>query len=786
MFDTHALEVLEFPRIRSAIARNAVSGMGRDALESAQPATDPREVERRLRDADEIVKAVRWGDPIPMRGVQDIRAGIGISARPGSRLDPSTLLDIAQTVECVALLRSHFASRSEKYPRLWVSASALEACPDLAETIGRAIDPSGLIRDAASPKLARVRRDLEQARVTLRSNLERLVNRLGGDVLTDRIVALRNGRPVLPVRSHFRNSVGGIVHDESASGQTVFVEPFEAVEDANRIRQLEIAEQHEIERILTELTDQVRRHSPKLAVNVQVLTHLDALYALGVYAEQSDAAVARIADDEALEIVEMRHPILDERLRSQGDSAVPITCRLYPDTRLMVISGPNAGGKTVALKTLGLAIVMTQAGFPIPANPLTAIPVFESLFAEIGDEQSIENDLSTFSSRMSHLARICDEAKQGVCVLVDELGSATDPDQGAALSRAILSRVCDQGARAIVTTHLGSLKEFAHGVTWAVNASMEFDRQSLRPTFRLIAGIPGSSYALEISRRVGLAPDVIAEAERVLGSSVETENLIADLAHQLEEAERLNRQLLLREKDLSAREQEYESRFARVAADRKRLAQEAREGAEKILHDARALVERTVAEIRRTQGDSVTIKEARAEINDALAVAREALRETATPAGDLREEIPVGSWVKIVNLNKTGEVVAIGKDRVTIQMGAARLEVDPLNVEKVADMPPSRPKGGVAIISTAAQSFIPEVDVRGLDFEDAWEKVDRYLDDAFMARYPRVRIIHGKGTGVLRRKINTQLEQDERISSRQMGEYYEGGAGVTVVDIRLS
>ena len=786
MFDEHALRVIEYPLVRSLIARNAVSGMGHDLVESTTPMTDRVSLERRMQEVDEMVQAVRWGDPVPLRGVVDIRQPVELAAHPGARLDPPSLLDIAQTLEAAGRLRGYFAARTQKYPRLEAISSALEPCPELVTAVNRAIDPGGFVRDSASPALAKTRRELEQARSNLRANLERLVHSLASDVLTERVVAWRNGRPVIPVRAQRRNTVGGIVHDESASGQTVFVEPFESVEDANRIRRLEIAEQAEVDRILSELTGVVFQHSPRLRVNLQILGRLDALYALGVYADQADAAVPGISDDGALEIVRMRHPLLDVRLRGQKREAVPLTCRLRPDDRLMLISGPNAGGKTVALKTIGLAIAMTQSGFPIPADPLTTLPVFESFFAEIGDEQSIENDLSTFSSRIGHLARISAEAGKGTLILVDELGSSTDPDQGAALSRALLERWFEKGARTVATTHLGSLKEFAHEMAWAVNASMEFDRDKLNPTFRLVAGIPGSSYAFEISRRIGLAEDIIARAEHFLGrAAVQTERLIADLTFLMEQTERRLREIESRERALAEREREYEDRFARVVSDRKRMAREAREEAEKILADARALVERTVADIRRTNGDRESIKSARATLQSALARTRSELADRGRTDGAEATGINPGNWVKIVSINKTGEVVAVSKDRVAVQTGGTRLEVRPDQVEKIAEKAPDAGKGGVSVTSTASDRFLPEVDVRGMSFDDAWAVLDRYLDDACVARYPRVRIIHGKGTGVLRRRINEQLKQDERVASHQMGEYYEGGAGVTVVDMKL-
>ena len=492
MIDRHALEVIEFDKVRRQIAEHATSSLGREAVEAIEPADDERDVRRSLETSDEMARVVRWDDPLPMGGVKDIRAALLVARRAGAALAPDALLDLAGVIRASTRLRSWFESRAAKYPRLWDIASALEECRGLVEHIDRAIDPGGFVADSASPKLARLRRELDQARAALRTDLEHMLARLdAAGAVNDRLIALRSGRPVIPVKASHKNSVPGIVHDQSATGQTLFVEPFEAVEESNRIRQIELAEMHEIERILIELTDRVRDHLPALDANVVALREIDARFAIGAHATQFDSIAPRISDDGAFELVRMRHPLLDARLRREKKSATPISCRLAASARLLVVSGPNAGGKTVALKTIGLAVAMTQAGFLIPADHLTALPIFGRLFAEIGDEQSIEQDLSTFTSRMGHLARISDEADSRTLILVDELGSATDPDQGAALGRAILDRWAERGALAIATTHLGNLKEYAHEKPWAVNASMEFDRATLRPTFRLIVGRAG-------------------------------------------------------------------------------------------------------------------------------------------------------------------------------------------------------------------------------------------------------------------------------------------------------
>ncbi len=787
MINEHALQVIEFHKIRELIAGNAATAFGREAVEETVPGGDPEAVRRSLGMADEMARAVRTDDPVPMGGIRDVRQSLPVAARVGARLDEEALLELCELARSADRLRSYFKSRSGKYPSVWDVASALEPCPGLVDRLDASLDPQGFVRDSASPKLARLRRDVDRARQMLRSNLERRLASLGDDVLADRVIAMRDGRPAIPLRASRKNALAGIVHDQSATGQTVYVEPMETVEDANRVRGIELEERREVERILIELTDAVREHLPELEVNLTAIAIIDRLFAIGVYSLDAGAVAPAISEDGTFELIDMRHPLLEARLRHEGREAAPLNCRFGDECRLLAISGPNAGGKTVAVKTIGLAIAMTQSGFLIPADHLTVLPVFHQLFAEIGDEQSIEQDLSTFSSRMSHLARITDEADARTMIVVDELGSATDPDQGEALARAMLERWSASGALAFVTTHLGGLKAFAHERPWAVNACMEFDQESLQPTFRLIVGLPGSSYALEISRRVGLDPSIIAAAESELGNAAtRMEELISDLTQRLEAVRLEHADIERRELDLESRETDYEQRFDAVKADRKRLVREAHDEAEKILRDAGSLVERTVAELRATEASTEAIKKARRTIGNAVHRTREHIRRSEPRVAAIKpDDLAIGNWVRLRNLGTKGELVHLDRGRAAVQTDSARLEVTLEQVEKLADRPPQKARtGGTVVMSSSADTFSPEVDVRGKVFDEAWSVVDHYLDDAAYAQYPRVRIIHGKGTGALRAKFAAQLERDDRVVSHSMGALEEGGAGVTVVEVR--
>ncbi|MCK5381299.1 MAG: endonuclease MutS2, partial [Candidatus Latescibacteria bacterium] len=475
MIDAHTIEVLEFDKVREIVSRYTISALGRERVATLAPMDDVRKIREELSRVAEFLDLVSFGDPMPIRGIKDVRSALERCAVEGAMLEPQDFLDLGDTLGVIRKLTAYFASHREKYPLLSRLAKELEGHPEVEAAIGRVVDPGGDVKDSASKALSRIRRDIEARRESLRSELDALLKRLPDQVVRDRLVTLRNGRYVIPIRDSQRGRVEGIVHDQSASGATVFVEPLITLERNNQIRQLELAERREIGRILRELTTQIRSIRESLMAGMRILSELDVLYAKARYGADFGAIAPQLNEEGCTRIIEGRHPLLCVRYRQEEheNEVVPLDIEVGAAFDTLLITGPNAGGKTVALKTMGLLTLMALSGLPIPAGEKTGIAVVRAIYADIGDEQSIENDLSTFSSHARRLARICRNADSDTLVLLDEIGSSTDPDEGSALAMAALEHLTRRGVRTIATTHHGRLKAFAHEHERIENGSMQ-------------------------------------------------------------------------------------------------------------------------------------------------------------------------------------------------------------------------------------------------------------------------------------------------------------------------
>ncbi len=786
MIDAHTLETLDYPQVRDRIAKLALSALGGEQVSSSVPMTDLREIKRELALASEMVWSFSEDDGIPMAGIKDFREAIRQAALEGAMAEPAPLLDLASTLGVVAKLARWIAKRSGSIPGVSDIAAALEPCEELAKNINRVIDEAtGEIKDSASSELSRLRRDIDKGTSALRKQAESAMRSLGDQVLSEPLVTVRDGRLVLPVKTQRQSSVPGIVHDQSASGQTLYVEPLACVEAANHVRSLETSERKEVERLLRELTNEVHTNLPRLKSDVEALSILDRLYAVASSARQTDASVPEMVESGSLVILAGRHPILIAKATDEKP-VIPLDFALENQTSTVIISGPNAGGKTVALKTIGLVSLMAQTGWLVPCADGTRLPVFNQVFAEIGDEQSIEEDLSTFSGRMRSLTRFSAEAKDRTLILVDEIGSGTDPDQGAALARALLESWHAGGARTVATTHLGSLKAFAHESSWADNGSMEFDGEAFAPTFRYHHGLPGSSYALEISKRVGLKDEVLLRSEELLGDETLTaESLISDLSTRLEAVNRQAADLDSREQVLEINEKEYSERFSDIKETARRRRQEAGQEAADILKNSRALVEKTVAEIKSKDASTKSIRDAKAVIE----YARQAASKTAedaklTVAGD--SDLQIRDWVQITSMKTGGELMSIDSERKrgAVQTKNSRLDVDLSDLTKTSR--PKEKRRTNSPHSSAADQASMDVDLRGMTFAEAWPVMERFLDDAYLAGLPSVRVIHGKGTGALRQQIVDELGSHPHVKNHKTAPLDQGGAGVTLVELESS
>ncbi|MCD6308695.1 MAG: endonuclease MutS2 [Candidatus Latescibacteria bacterium] len=793
-YNIHALRVLEFDRVLDIAASLAESGEGRAAILDTRPSPSAPEIREMLQEVGELMDAIRFDDPVPGTGVLDIREIFPLLDVQGYILEIEHIAAVADNLETARNMRDYFEERREKYPLIRRASGLLIIDEELERRIRRVVTPELAIADDASKELQSIRRRLVRARSSLRDLVEKTLSGLPDDIVADRIVTIRNNRFVIPVRDSMKKRVQGAVHDRSQTGRTLFIEPLASIEGNNLVNELEMAEQAEIKRILADLSERIARISHTLVRNQDILVGLDVTKAKAKYGVRSEGVIPKIGGGHEIFIKKGRHPVLDWKHRKQkGDTAVvPLDLDIGGDYETIVVTGPNAGGKTVALKTVGLLTVMATAGFPIPAAEDTVVCVPEGVFADIGDEQSIDDDLSTFSSHMQQIVTVLDKAEEGSLVLLDELGGGTNPADGEAIALAVLKELTLRRALTVATTHHGGLKVFAHETPGAANASLEFDRERLMPTFLFRTGIPGSSYAFEIAGRMGLPTSVLREAELLAGSERKSlERLIAELEEQV----RLARE----EHDAAARALK-RSESARIEHERKReelsrrrsdLLEEALEESKRIVDDAGKRIESSIREIREKEASREAILAAKKsiaslkkEIETKLTrISKKRLEKDSRP---LVRELRQGMTVFVKSLGSEAAVEEVldagGKARVRVGKGKASFVVNRGDCFE-SDSKPEKAAQVVRVNVHSSGVDSTEIDLRGMTFDEALTPLGRFLDGLHLAGYETGSIIHGKGTGALRKKITAYLDDHEYVASHRLGSWNEGGAGVTIVTL---
>ncbi len=783
------LQTLEFTKVRERMARYAATEMGHAIAEKLRPLADPEEIAALQQETREAAVLISEGAPVSMDGVSDIRPLVQ-RATKGGMLEPREFLAITLTTAAARRLRQNILGRKQRAPALAQIAEEMQDTRKLEEEIGKTIGVDVRVRDDASIVL-KVQRD------SLRAVHEDIVSALNGilaapnsqEALQEPVITQRGGRFVLPVRSDRRTAVQGIVHDVSASGATLFVEPMQVVDLGNEQRELQAQERREIERILTKLSREVALNARALNTMVRVLARLDVAFAKGQYARATHAVEPHMnpaGEAPSIRLVDARHPLL-------GDDAVPMSLEIGGQHNVMVITGPNTGGKTVALKTVGLLILMHQAGLHIPAGHGSHLSVFRHVFADIGDEQSIEQSLSTFSSHMTVIVETLREANKESLVLLDELGAGTDPDEGAALAEAILSYLLKRGILTIANSHHGSLKAFAHSTPGVRNASVEFDPESLEPTYRLLMDIPGQSNALVIAKRLGLKDEVLHEARGHLGESrVKLDQLLLQVQadRQASRADREAAGMALAEADRLRAEMEL--RLAEATEEKAR----AKSAAQHELYQESKALQNRLRRIRASLDNRLVQPERAPDIQKELQDTLRELKQLQTPppapapepvapesAGVRRIPRP-GEPVHLEDFGVSGTLIS-GPDKdgyVEIQAGDVRMKVPWHRVERKeakpsADKRAARDTAGLNIDTP----YVPmEVSLRGMYAADAEALLDQTLHDAFIANRDMLRIVHGKGAGILRTMVHDLLRRHPLVESFQVAEQAEGGDGVTV------
>ncbi|MFN8178699.1 MAG: endonuclease MutS2 [bacterium] len=787
--NVHSLRVLELDKVRDAVIERTTWAGGARRAGQLAPLREASAVAARLALISEVRRVLEESD-IPVHGLPDLAEALAEAEPDGAILPGARIAPIARSLRIVQTVASFLFEWREKVPGLYGAGRGLSALGELRESIDRQVDGEGRVRDDATPALRKIRREQERVREKIHGVLRRLAHSLaaGG---AEPVITLRNDRYVISVRRDRLQGLSGVVHGQSSTGQSVYLEPAAAMEGNNELAELRSAEDEETLRILAELTTAVRTRLPELRTNQEILAELDMLRAAGRLSRDLDAVPA-LASERGMVLRRARHPVLQMQLAGSGNPVVPLDLELGgARPAVLVITGPNTGGKTVALKTVGLLALMNQSGLHVPAGEGTRIPLYSHLVADIGDEQSIEQSLSTFSSHMAHVIDGLRRADAHTLVLLDELGVGTDPEEGAALGKAILSELARVGASGIVTTHYGALKIFAHENAGMENASLEFDRETLSPTYRFLQGVPGSSEGLSIAKRLGFPEPLVEEARSYLGTEREAvDGLLRDLQERRRELEARVAEVAAQQAEARELSERVEKRLRGLAEERARVKQEALEEARRLVERSKAELSELLGAVREDGREGRASGRARTRLGEMANEIDRSLAETAREtdrAGARRparpQDVDEGTPVMIASMGWKGTALGppSANGKVSVSVGSLRVDV-PLSALELRA--PDEPRRVRAVVERPEGTVATEIDLRGRTVEEALLEVDRTLDGLVVSGGTWVRIIHGKGTGALRNAITEQLKGDPRVKEFRMGQPNEGGTGVTVAVLK--
>ena len=784
MMKERTLRVLEFTKIREQLAGKALTEMGAERCRALVPSCDMAEIALWQQETEEAAVVLQYIGGHPMMAFQDVRPFLALADK-GATLSPKALLAIAELLRASRTARDALVTERDNTPLLRQKAEGLCTLRHLEQDITDAVLSEDEIADRASAELMNIRRHLRGATERIKEKLNQMVrNASFQKYLQDPIITVRNDRYVLPVKAEYRANVPGLVHDQSTSGATLFIEPMAAVEMGNELKQWELKERQEIERILAALSAEVAPCAGQLRESIDLMAELDFIFAKGLLAREMYAVTPKLNNDGRINIVRGRHPLIDR------EKVVPTNLWMGRDFTTLVITGPNTGGKTVTLKTVGLFTLMAQAGLQVPADIGTELAVFGQVFADIGDEQSIEQSLSTFSSHMVNIVSIMHEVTPSDLVLFDELGAGTDPTEGAALAQAILTRLLHIRVRTLATTHYSELKAFALSTKGVENASVEFDVETLRPTYRLSIGVPGKSNAFEISRKLGLPENLIdAAKELISGENIRFEDVIANAEY--------HRQVAEREREIAAQasaetirlRDEAEKLRKEMEEKRETTMRKAREDARRLMEQTRRESESIIADLKRMKKEMNAPDAQTNAIRKRIEQGVDSLSEGLTKKVDNTlppKTVKPGDRVTILTLGQQGTVLSApdGKGEVQLQAGIMKFKAHLSQLRLIREEQPKQKATVHANTGAMTRVVKMECDVRGMTLDEALNAVDQYLNEAVLAGMGEVSIIHGKGTGVLRSGIQQHLKRHMLVKSYRLGVYGEGEDGVTVVTLK--
>ena len=788
-----ALRTLEYTKIIERLTELAGSSIGKELCRNLKPSSNLAEIEAAQKQTSDALSRIYQRGSISFSGVQDVRGSLK-RLEIGGSLSALELLRIAKLLETTSRVKSfgRLENSDREKDSLDDMFDGLQPLANLYNEIYRCILSEDEIADDASPALAKIRRSIRQTNDRVHTQLASLVNGSSRTYLQDAVITMRNGHYCVPVKSEYKGQVPGMIHDQSSTGSTLFIEPMAIVKLNNELRELELQEQKAIEAVLAELSNMAAAENENIADNFRILTQLDFIFARAMLSKSYNGTEPIFNEKGHINIKKGRHPLLDKK------SVVPIDIWLGKDFRLLVITGPNTGGKTVSLKTVGLFTLMGQAGLHIPAFDHSELSVFDEVFADIGDEQSIEQSLSTFSSHMTHTVSILKEATDRSLVLFDELGAGTDPTEGAALAIAILNELHSRGTCTMATTHYSELKVFALTTPGVENGCCEFSVETLRPTYRLLIGVPGKSNAFAISGKLGLPEHIIEDARSRISEQDESfEDLLSDLEHSRITIEKEQEELARYKAEAASLKAQLEKKQERLDSAKERILAEANEKAHTILREAKEYADETIKNFNKygkAAGVSISdMERERTRLREKMNAAEKNMAKK-TPAKVKKAVDPkalrVGDSVKVLSLNLKGTVSTLpdAKGNLFVQMGILRSQVNLRDIEPI-DEPvitaPNFNRTGSGKIKMAKSSSVGiELNLLGKTSDEAISELDKYLDDAYIAHLPSVRIVHGKGTGALRKAVHNYLRRCKIVDEYHLGEFGEGDAGVTIVTFK--
>ena len=775
-----SLKVLEYNKIIKLLTAKAGSSLGKEKIINLLPSSNYKIIEESLNETAEALLITTVSDNIPLGGIRDLKI-ILKKANIGAMLEANEFLNIAGTLSAAKKIKKFFKELDLEATLLKTWAAKIEVLTQLEQQIENSIDEHGNLLDSASVELGKLRREIRTSQLKIKEKLDAILRSSEYQkYFQDSLVTLRGDRYVIPIKQEYRQFFPGIVHDQSSSGATLFIEPISIIDLNNTVKELMANEKHEIERILKALAVQVLKYEQQIRLDMEILGHFDFVFAKAKFALEFQASRPEINNDGLVELKQARHPLIPP------EKVVPIDILLGKDFSTLLITGPNTGGKTVTLKTLGLFVLMAQAGLFIPAQAGSKLPVYNNVFADIGDEQSIEQSLSTFSSHMTKLIRILDVIKTGDLFLVDEIGSGTDPQEGAALAMAILDVVQEAGIATVATTHYSELKSYAYNRCGVENASVEFDINSLRPTYKLLIGIPGSSNAFSISTKLGLSTKIIDKANEFLSKEhLQFEYVLAEMEKQKLMYAELNEDLAKREAEIVVLEQRLKNEKENINDRKNRIITKAEEEKANIIRKTKREVEQIISELKE-QFDDHGMKERQR----AIEAARKELKEKtkiitpeeykSMPALEI-DKVKIGDSVFVTTLNAKATVIEIKGKSILVELGLMKTMVSSDVCRKTSTDNKSVITKPKKISLNKIQEVQPSIDIRGVNVQEGEDILNKYLDDVILCGLTRILVIHGKGTGALKKGVRNFLQNHSCVEKIEIPELNEGGDGATVV-----